>query len=53
MNHSKQVADALKELAKRPMQHFHPRDNREDGAVWPTHNSQDLPSTDWYVKDPE
>jgi len=48
-----QVIEALQKLSKRPVQHFHPRDNREDGAAWPAHNPQDLPSADWYVKDPE
>jgi hypothetical protein len=29
------------------------RDTRPAGAYWPAPNSQDLPSTEWYVKDPE
>jgi hypothetical protein len=29
------------------------RDTRPPGAYWPAHNSQDLPDTNWYVKDPE
>lgn len=50
---TKQVTEALKQLGERPLQHFPPRDNREEGAIWPSPNSQDLPDTDWYVKDPE
>lgn len=32
---------------KKPYQH----DNRPYGAIWPQPEHNDLPDTDWYVKD--
>ena len=50
---TRELIQALKELETRSVQYFPQRDNREGGAFWPAHNSQDLPDTDWYLKDPE
>ena len=50
---TREIIQALKDLEVRSVQYFPPRDNREMGAIWPAPNSQDLPDTDWYVKDPE
>ena len=50
---TKELIQTLRNIEERSVQYFPARDNREEGAVWPAPNSQDLPDTEWYVKDPE
>lgn len=52
IDHSEKIVETLREINKQPKRYFQPRDYRMPDAIWPAHNSQDLPDTDWYVKDP-